>query len=51
MADEETRPGGRLPAIPHDGNLSDGLMQDDVTLSGEPLTADHAERRARREPL
>ncbi|WP_170425182.1 DUF3604 domain-containing protein [Ruegeria arenilitoris] len=43
--------GGRLLAIPHNGNLSNGLMFDDVTLSGEPLSVDYAERRQRWEPI
>jgi hypothetical protein len=47
----EARTGGKLLAIAHNGNLSDGLMFDDVTLSGEPLTRDYAERRSRWEPL
>ena len=51
MADYEELTGGRLLAIPHNGNLSNGLMFDDVTLSGEPLTADYAERRQRWEPI
>ena len=51
MADYEAVTGGQLLAIPHNGNLSNGLMFDDVTLSGDPLTADYAERRARWEPL
>jgi hypothetical protein len=51
MADYEEQTGGRLLAIPHNGNLSNGLMFDDVTLSGEPLTADYAERRQRWEPI
>ncbi|WP_223793888.1 DUF3604 domain-containing protein [Marinobacter sp. F4216] len=51
MADYEEKTGGRLLAIPHNGNLSNGLMFDDVTLSGEPLTADYAERRQRWEPI
>ncbi|RYH06276.1 DUF3604 domain-containing protein [Tropicimonas sp. IMCC6043] len=51
MADYEELTGGRLLAIPHNGNLSNGLMFDDVTLSGEPLSADYAERRQRWEPI
>ena len=42
---------GRVLAIPHNGNLSNGLMFDDKTLGGEPLTADYAERRSFWEPL
>ena len=42
----------RLLAIPHNGNLSNGLMFDDVTLSSrKPLDADYAKRRMRWEPL
>jgi hypothetical protein len=51
MASYEQKTGGRLLAIPHNGNLSNGLMFDDVTLSGKPLTADYAERRQRWEPI
>ena len=51
MADYEARTGGRLLAIPHNGNLSNGLMFDDVTLSGQPLSRDYAERRQRWEPV
>jgi hypothetical protein len=51
MADYEAATGGQLLAIPHNGNLSNGLMFDDVTMSGEPLDADYAERRMRWEPV
>ena len=51
MEDYETSTGGRMLAIPHGGNLSNGLMFDDITLSGEPLTDAYAERRMRYEPL
>jgi hypothetical protein len=51
MQDYEETTGGRLLAIPHNGNLSNGLMFDDVTLSGQPLSADYAERRQRWEPI
>jgi hypothetical protein len=51
MQDYEKTTGGRLLAIPHNGNLSNGLMFDDVTLSGEPLSADYAERRQQWEPI
>lgn len=43
--------GGQVMAIPHNGNLSNGLMFDDTTLDGKDLTADYAQRRARWEPL
>ena len=52
MAAYEENTGGRLLAIPHNGNMSNGLMFDDVTLtSKKPLDRDYAERRARWEPL
>lgn len=47
----EARTGGKVLALAHNGNLSNGLMFDDVTLSGEPLSADYAERRQRWEPI
>jgi len=47
----ERATGGRVLAIPHNGNLSNGLMFDDRTLSGKKLTRDYAERRGRWEPL
>lgn len=51
MAKYEEDTGGKVFAIPHNGNISNGLMFDDVTLSGEPLSAGYAERRQRWEPL
>lgn len=43
--------GGRVLAIPHNGNLSNGRMFDDVTFTGAPLSTDYARRRQRWEPL
>jgi hypothetical protein len=52
MADYENNTGGRLLAIPHNGNLSNGLMFDDVTLTTKkPLDKDYAERRQKWEPI
>jgi hypothetical protein len=52
MAAYEKKTGGQVLAIPHNGNLSNGLMFDDVTLTGKkPLDRDYAERRRRWEPL
>jgi hypothetical protein len=51
MADYEKKTGGKLLAIPHNGNLSLGLMFDDVTFSKKPLDRDYAERRQKWEPL
>ena len=47
----EAETGGRLLALAHNGNLSNGLMFDDITLSGEELTREYAERRMRWEPM
>jgi hypothetical protein len=48
----EKSTGGKLLAIAHNGNLSDGLMFDDVTLTTRtPLDRDYAERRMRWEPI
>ncbi len=52
MSDAEARTGVSLLAIPHNGNLSSGLMFDDITLTTRtPLDRDYAERRMRWEPL
>ena len=51
MAAYERNTQGRVLAISHNGNLSNGLMFDDVTLSGAPLSKDYAQRRQRWEPL
>ncbi len=52
MENYESLTGGQVLAIPHGGNLSNGLMFDDVTLTDKrPLDAAYAERRMRWEPL
>jgi len=52
MAAYEAKTGGRLLAIPHNGNLSNGLMFDDVTFTDKkPIDRDYAERRIRWEPV
>ena len=52
MAAYEAKTGGRLLAIPHNGNLSNGLMFDDVTFTDKkPIDRDYAERRMRWEPV
>lgn len=52
MEQYESTTGGRLLAIPHNGNLSNGLMFDDVTLtSKKPIDRSYAERRMRFEPV
>ena len=48
----ERKTGGKVLAIAHNGNLSNGLMFDDVTLTTKkPLDRDYATRRMRWEPL
>jgi hypothetical protein len=51
MQDYEDKTGGKLLAILHGGNLCNGLMFDDTTLSGKALTEDYAKRRMAYEPL
>ena len=47
----EKKTGGRLLAIPHNGNLSNGRMFERQTFLGKPLTTDWARERQRWEPL
>ena len=51
MAVYEAKTGGKLLAIPHNGNLSNGLMFDDVTFTKKKLARDYAENRMRWEPV
>ncbi len=51
MQQYETEVGGQVLAIPHNGNLSNGLMFSGRTLSGQPIDRAYAEMRARWEPL
>jgi hypothetical protein len=43
--------GGRVLAIPHNGNLSNGMMFMLETFAGEPFDEDYARTRARYEPV
>jgi hypothetical protein len=47
----EQKTGGRLLAIPHNANLSNGRMFEPVDFAGDALDADYAKRRSRWEPL
>ncbi len=47
----EDKTGGRLLAIPHNGNLSNGMMFDNETMGDGKLNRDYAERRMRWEPI
>ena len=51
MEQAEKNAGVRLLAIPHNGNLSNGLMFDDVTFDGRPIDEAYAKRRMRWEPV
>ena len=51
MAHYEETTGGDVLAIPHNGNLSSGLMFADTTFNGDPINADYAARRQRWEPV
>ena len=50
MAGYEENTGGQILALPHNPNLSNGVMFAE-TVNGRPMTRDYAERRARWEPL
>jgi len=51
LAAYEKETGGQVLAIPHNGNLSNGLMFDTKTYTGNPLTKNYVETRLRFEPL
>jgi hypothetical protein len=47
----EKQTGGKLLAIPHNGNLSNGMMFALTDMKGDPLTRAYAEERSRWEPI
>ena len=51
MSEWEKTTGGKILAIPHNGNLSNGRMFALTTFSGDPLTKAWADERQRWEPL
>lgn len=51
MQSYEDKTGGRVLAVPHNGNLSNGLMFATETPDGKPIDAHWAKERARWEPL
>ena len=51
LAGYEQKTGGRAIAIPHNGNLSNGLMFSDKKHSGKPIDKAYAEARVRWEPI
>jgi hypothetical protein len=51
LAGYEAKTGGEAIAIPHNGNLSNGMMFNDKTASGKKMTREYAEARIRWEPI
>jgi len=51
MESYEQKTGGKLLAIAHNANLSNGRMFETVDFAGKPLSKDYAERRSRWEAL
>jgi hypothetical protein len=51
MQSYEDKTGGRLLAIPHNGNVSGGMMWMTETMGKKPFDRAYAETRARREPV
>ena len=51
LTEYERATGGEALSIPHNGNLSNGLMWDTVTYDGEAIDRDYADERMRWEPI
>ena len=51
LAKTEASTGAQFVAIPHNSNLSNGLMFDMVDSDGRPISADYARERMRWEPV
>ena len=51
MAGYEQKTGGKVLAIPHNSNVSNGLMFETTMADGSPMTAEYAARRAANEPV
>ena len=51
LTEYESLTGGEALSIPHNGNLSNGLMWDTKTLEGGALDQDYADTRMRWEPI
>ena len=49
--DKQRAEGKKVLAIPHNGNVSNGLMYDRVKFDGSPMTPEYAEQRMRNEPV
>ena len=51
LAGYEEKTGGQALAIPHNANISNGVMFAETMSDGKPLTREYAEKRAMWEPL
>jgi hypothetical protein len=51
LASYEEKTGGRVLAIPHNANISNGVMFAKTMSNGKPLTREYAEKRSLWEPL
>ncbi|MFK8021556.1 MAG: DUF3604 domain-containing protein [Pseudomonadales bacterium] len=51
MESYESKTGGNVLAIPHNGNLSNGLMFATERMNGKAIDADYAQKRSTWEPL
>ena len=51
LADYQQKTGGQVLDMPHNMNLSGGLMFSDKTLAGKPIDRAYAEARAKWEPV
>jgi hypothetical protein len=51
LSSYESQTGGQAIAIPHNGNLSNGLMFGERMANGKRMTREYAEKRVRYEPL
>lgn len=49
--DAQREQGKTVLAIPHNGNVSNGLMYDRAQIDGSPMTAAYAQQRMRNEPI
>ena len=49
--DEQRAQGKTVIAIPHNGNVSNGLMYDRAQYDGSPISAAYAQQRIRNEPI
>jgi len=51
LATYEKKTGGQVMSIPHNGNLSNGLMFDTETYTGKPFSKSYAQTRIKFEPV